>query len=89
MQQHLGTYMEVCEEIHDEEIANHERRKDEYHDSRKEKSGAQFRAQLAPLVGSQKLLVDLASLVKDKIENRELKCPLECTGKKLVVLRKR
>src|SRR5690348_5929575 len=77
--------MEVHEEVDDDEVPCHERREDKNHDSRKNESPTQLQTEFASALCLQRLMVDLAALVKNKVENAESEDPLHGTGEELAI----
>jgi len=75
-----NSYIKVCQKIDNHQIPHHKRRHDENHDSREEESCSELHAELATAVSLEELLVDLALVVKDKVEDAEHQGPLQGSG---------
>jgi hypothetical protein len=78
----------IHEEIDNEKVSGNEGREDKNHDSGKEEACPELDTEFASTLCTEKLLVDLASVVEHKVEDAEHQDPLQCPREELSLAEK-
>lgn len=82
-------HVEILEEVHNERVWDNQRNEDECHVTSKQKTTLQCITKLPPFVGFQHQVPKLPLLIKQKIENTELKRPLHGLREDLLLANER
>lgn len=83
------SHIVVAEKMDQNLVTNPERGSNQVEESGKNEAVTQLPAQKSPVRGFEELLVDLAVVIKHKIDDAKVEPPLQCDGKELTVAEER